>query len=125
MTTTERVRYASQGAVRQNGGSLPIRYCRTCHREIVWCESKRTGKSYPVNVTYGYNHNAFYIGANIHRCEDTATLKMVAVSYRAEVDAERSETVAVMREVMIAGVQAGLTDEQIDAAIKRRLGGES
>jgi len=69
MTTTQPTEYASQGGVRQHGGSLPIRHCSTCGDEIVFPTSTRTGRRYPVSVSRGYKGQRFYIGANVHRCE--------------------------------------------------------
>jgi len=61
--------YASTGAVRQHGGKLPIRLCKFCGTQIVWCKSQRTGKNYPVNVTRGYLDQRFYMGHNFHKCD--------------------------------------------------------
>lgn len=71
MTSTkgyERVEnaFAGQGAVRQNGGTLPV-YCFTdCGCEFVWCKSARTGKSYPAKVRRGYRDQRFYQGNDLH-----------------------------------------------------------
>lgn len=62
--------YASQGAVNQNGGSLPVSTCKRCGNEVVWVTSKRTGKRYLVNVSIGYRDQRFYMGHNIHRCDE-------------------------------------------------------
>lgn len=60
--------YATSGAVAQHGGSLPIYICNACGADVVWCESKRTGRKYLVTVTRGRNGARFYAGHNIHRC---------------------------------------------------------
>lgn len=64
--------YASTGAVRQHAGSLPVYICNTCGREVVWVESKRTGKPYLVTVTRGYLDQRFYMGHNVHPRDCTA-----------------------------------------------------
>jgi len=76
MTTNHNnTRYASSGAVNQNGGTLPIRNCKTCNAEMVWCKSNKTGKHYPVNVRYSReNRAAFYRGDDIHRCASEVTV---------------------------------------------------
>jgi len=76
MTTNHNTtRYASSGAVNQNGGTLPIRKCKTCGHEIVWCESRKTGKSYPVDVRYSRSGRApYYMGNDIHKCRDEVTV---------------------------------------------------
>ena len=60
--------YASTGAVRQHSGSLPIYVCNGCLGDVVWCESKRTGRKYLVNVSRNYNGARFYVGSNLHKC---------------------------------------------------------
>lgn len=62
--------YAGQGAVRQAGGSLKVYVCNACHSEVVWAESKRTGRKYLVNVSRGYMDQRFYIGSNVHKCDE-------------------------------------------------------
>lgn len=44
--------YVSEGAVRQQGSKKLYR-CNTCQREVVWLESKRTGKVYLASVWSG------------------------------------------------------------------------
>lgn len=61
--------YATVGAVRQSGGSLPVYCCNTCNQEVVWATSQRTGRKYLCNVSYGYHHNRYYIGADLHDCQ--------------------------------------------------------
>jgi hypothetical protein len=63
--------FASEGAVRQNGGSLPIYICSECGADVVWVESKRTGRKYLANISRAYNGGRFYIGANIHQDDPT------------------------------------------------------
>ena len=66
--------FVSPGAVAQHGGKLPAYVCNTCHAEVVWVESKRTGKHYLVDVSYGQSQNRFYIGRNFHDCEKKLAL---------------------------------------------------
>lgn len=44
--------YVGEGAVRQQG-SKKLYECNTCHRDVVWLESKRTGKVYLASVYRG------------------------------------------------------------------------
>lgn len=60
--------YASPGAVRQHGGTLPIHTCDTCGAEVVWAESRRSGRRYLANVSRGYHGQRFYVGADLHDC---------------------------------------------------------
>ena len=62
--------FVGQGAVAQNGGSLPLYRCNTCLAEVVWATSKRTGRKYLANVSRGHLDQRYYIGANVHRCAD-------------------------------------------------------
>ena len=66
MTNTTTV-WASDGAVNQ-GGSKQVKLCNKCNAEIVFCQSKKSGKWYPVNVSRGYHDQRFYMGHNVHRC---------------------------------------------------------
>lgn len=61
--------YASTGAVNQVGGKLPIYVCNDCGRDVVWAESRKTGRKYLANVSRGYSGARFYIAANLHRCD--------------------------------------------------------
>ena len=60
--------HASAGAVRQSSGTLPVYRCNTCHGEVVWAESKRTGRRYLANVSRGYHDQRYYVGADVHDC---------------------------------------------------------
>jgi hypothetical protein len=68
MTTTQQTRYASDGAVRQDG-PLPITTCDDCGKEMVWATSNRTGKKYRVAITKGYLDQRFYMKNNFHTCD--------------------------------------------------------
>jgi hypothetical protein len=84
-TTT---RYASEGAVRQDG-PLPIRECNRCHSDIVWATSRSTGKHYPVDVFTGQSSGAFYIKKAFHSktcAERTANFE----AYRAQLIADEA-----------------------------------
>ena len=58
--------FAGQGAVRQNGGTLPVYRCGECYGEVVWATSARTGRKYLANVFSGYHRQRYYIGASLH-----------------------------------------------------------
>lgn len=64
--TGNRAGFAGVGAVRQSSGSLPIYICNECGADVVWAESKRTGRKYLVTVSVGYKGQRFYVGANVH-----------------------------------------------------------
>ncbi len=82
--------FATGGAVRQSGGSLPIYTCNACQGEVVWATSTRTGRKYLVNVSRGYNGNRFYIGSNVHKCAETqARLARFETTADAAVEANR------------------------------------
>lgn len=74
--------YAGPGAVRQHGGKLPIYVCNTCGMDVVWVESKTTGRKYLVTISHGANGHRFYIGANVHDCA-------AIMARRAQADYER------------------------------------
>lgn len=65
---SKEIRYAHGGAVQQDG-PLAICLCKTCGREIVFATSKRTGKKYPVCVSYGRRNQAMYVKCDIHKCD--------------------------------------------------------
>jgi DNA-directed RNA polymerase subunit RPC12/RpoP len=61
--------YASQGAVRQHGGQLPVYACTTCGNELCFPTSKRTGRKYAVNVRRSYHDARYYMGNDVHDCK--------------------------------------------------------
>lgn len=68
MTTNRKITYASNGAVSQEG-SLPVVTCRRCGMDIVWVESRKTGKKYPVNVSNYHRSDALYYRKDhVHQC---------------------------------------------------------
>lgn len=68
MTTTRKITYASNGAVSQEG-KLPVSYCRRCGTEVVWVESRKTGKKYPANVHHFHDSDALYYRKDhVHQC---------------------------------------------------------
>ena len=98
-TQTQKLGYASGGAVAQDG-MLPVKHCKRCDeagfpgQEIVWATSKRTGRAYPVNVTHGYHDQKFYMKHNVHKCDQ------VQADHQARTD-EREH-----RAACVAAVQA-------------------
>ena len=68
--------------------ALPIRDCKFCGGEIVWCKSKRTGKHYPVSVTHHGKHDARKYGPwNVHKCREDRARRETEAAKTAEVDA--------------------------------------
>jgi hypothetical protein len=55
-------------AVPQNA----IRHCKFCGADVFWLVSRRTGKSYPVNVDYAMDHQPATFKTNFHRCDPSA-----------------------------------------------------
>ena len=75
--------FASPGAVRQNGGSLPVQVCNRCGREVVWATSSRTGRKYLVTVSYRRSGGGrYYIGSNIHTDEICLSVPVDAIASR-------------------------------------------
>ncbi len=68
------------GAVRQHDGKLPLYVCNTCGNDVVWVESKTTGRKYLANVSHGQNGHRFYIGANVHKCDEIMALRAPAAA---------------------------------------------
>ena len=63
--------YASPGAVAQHGGKLKIYVCNECGLQVVWVESKKKpGKFYLANVRRGQSGGRFYMGHDLHKCEE-------------------------------------------------------
>jgi hypothetical protein len=64
--------FASVGAVRQVGGTLPVYVCNACDTEVVWATSKRTGRKFLAQVSRGYMQQRYYVAASVHtdeRCQ--------------------------------------------------------
>lgn len=62
--------YVGEGAVRQQG-SKKLYSCNTCHRDVVWLESKRTGKMYLADVHRG--EVVLYYISKPHNCRPITT----------------------------------------------------
>ena len=58
--------YVGEGAVRQQG-SKKLYECNTCHRDVVWLTSKRTGKVYLASV-YSGEVSRYYV-SQPHVCK--------------------------------------------------------
>lgn len=58
--------YVGEGAVRQQG-SKKLYECNTCHRDVVWLTSKRTGKVYLASV-YSGEVSRYYV-SQPHDCK--------------------------------------------------------
>lgn len=63
--------YANGGAVAQDG-PLKLYSCNTCHRDVAWAESTRTGRHYLVNVFHGQAGQRYYVKASAHDCSGEA-----------------------------------------------------
>ncbi len=114
--------YASPGAVRQHGGSLPIRRCGTCGQDVVWCTSKKTGRKYLVNVSRGYLDQRFYVGSDFHDCAKRLA-EIEAVNAKVEVTESKRvamEWLEAQRTVLEELADAGaITREQYLAGRKK------
>lgn len=62
--------YISDGAVKQQGPKK-LYMCNECHRDVVWLESKRTGKMYLADV-YSGDVVRYYI-SKPHQCRKWET----------------------------------------------------
>jgi hypothetical protein len=69
-TKTQRPVYVSGGAVHQDG-SLKLYSCNTCHHEVVWAKSTKTGRHYLANVYRGASDTRYYVKASAHECQPT------------------------------------------------------
>ncbi len=80
--------WVSGGAVAQDG-SLKLYRCNRCQAEVVWAESKRTGKVYLANVYTGRADQRFYQKNALHRCDDSMKLADLMAAERAKQEATR------------------------------------
>jgi hypothetical protein len=62
--------WANTGAVGQHDGSLKIMVCNTCGDQVVWATSKKTGRYYLVNIRSSYHGGRFYMGHDVHKCDE-------------------------------------------------------
>lgn len=67
--------YVTEGAVRQQG-TKKMYVCNTCHRDVVWLESKRTGKFYLADVYRG--DVVLYYVSKPHNCRPIETFRTEA-----------------------------------------------
>lgn len=81
--------YAGPG--RATGHDLPIYICNTCHADVVWCESKRTGRKYLVTVSRKRSGNLYYMANNLHTNEYCAGV-VAKIKELAEHDAQLKNT---------------------------------
>lgn len=111
--------FASVGAVNQTGGPLPIYICNGCERDVVWAESKRTGRKYLANVGRAQNGGRFYIAASLHKCPaDVAPVERVAPDYvikwaKAAEIARRGEDAEMLKEA-VKGLAWAMDDAGVD-----------
>lgn len=100
---TKRPVYVGEGAVRQQGAKK-LYECNACGREVVWLESKRTGKVYLASVYRG--EVARYYVSQPHVCK-TPEPAPVADPY--------TDVLRILGERFITGQIT--RDEYIDAAL--------
>jgi hypothetical protein len=91
MTNNTQTEYATGGANAQDG-ALPIRTCKNCQSDIVWVTSARTGKCYPVNISYGRSNQRFYVKTNFHKCDEVIAAR---TEYAAFSEAEQTVNVRI------------------------------
>lgn len=87
--------YVGGGAVAQDG-SLKLYTCNTCHHEVVWATSARTGRVYLVNVRRGYLDQRYYVKASAHRCQpaenpEVAQLRTAVAEWDIAIEKARDE----------------------------------
>ena len=81
--------YAGPG--RATGPDLPIYICNTCHADVVWAESQRTGRKYLVTVSRKRSGNQYYMANNLHSSEYCASV-VAKIQELAEYDAKIKTT---------------------------------
>lgn len=97
--------YVGEGAVAQQG-NRKLYECNDCHREVVWLESKRTGKMYLADVYKG-NVARYYV-SKPHNCRPHVEAAPEP-SYKEQAQQElvaRARRGDITREQMIAGLDA-------------------
>jgi hypothetical protein len=126
MTRTTRVphRFVSPGGVRQTGGDLPLYVCNDCGREVVWAESRRTGRRYLANVVTSFRSGrSYYVGAVVHEHDPNDRNTR---SYHEALEADGAEATAegfagTFIDPMVHFLRGrGMSDEQIGKVIDSR-----
>jgi hypothetical protein len=108
-----RATYATPGAVRgQVGGDLAIYVCNTCDEQVLWATSARTGGRYLVNVSRGYQGQAFYRGSDLHRCDEVLARREAAVA----AEAEARQAAVTLAASMLATLDELLATDALDEA---------
>lgn len=108
--TTRGEGYAGPGAVKGQGAALPVYFCNRCKREVVWAESKRTGRKYLVTVSAGRAGQRFYIGSNVHTDEVCSRPMREAIAH-----AESQLTLAEGTLTRLRSIEAKCKDDPIAA----------
>ena len=108
------------GGVRQTGGSLPLYICNGCGREVVWAESRTTGRKYLANVFTGSGvyRTRYYIGASLHTVESCEAI--VARRIEEDLDREIAAADAFAAWTTLRAVSAA-RDRGDEAEVKRLL----
>lgn len=79
----------STGAVRgHSGGDTNLYLCNTCHGDVVWATSKRTGRKYLCNARSAYNGSWFFMGNDLHKCDEVLAQRKAADKVAAQVQAD-------------------------------------
>jgi hypothetical protein len=71
--------YVSTGAVRgHSGGTATLHVCNGCQGEVVWATSARTGRRYLCNVRTAANDGRYFMGNDLHSCNEVITYRQTA-----------------------------------------------
>lgn len=110
-------RYIGGGANEQDG-KLKLYTCNTCHGEVVWATSTRTGNKYLANVfTSPHSGARFYVKASAHECKPA--LDIPAGPTEAHIRSLNAQVDALF-EIREDALEAGDTDTYEKARAKSR-----
>lgn len=108
--------FAGEGAQRQDG-SLPIYICNTCGKEVVWAESRRTGRKYLVSVQRGYKGQRFYAKSAPHPrdCGERMQAEIDRIeAEEARIEAARQSLADLRFALRMAAALSGMQARRID-----------
>lgn len=104
------------GASAQDG-DLPLYQCNTCHGEVVWATSSRTGRKYLCNVYQG-TVVRYYVKRSVHQCQDRLVPQARNILHDVAMDWQRSAS--KRNRAVCLGLHAGvLTEAEATAAFGR------
>jgi hypothetical protein len=97
----------STGGVRgHSGGDTNLYICNTCQSEVVWATSARTGRRYLCNVRRSYNDGRFFMGNDLHNCNEVITERDRVTDHLRNADiAEAQQQVDNLRGVAAATLE--------------------